>query len=185
VERDEEHRVVVAKDLLRAVAVVDVPVDDCHPHEPELRLREPRRDGDVVEEAEPHRRGRPRVVARWADEREPAPPNRFDRRPRCEERRLEARLRGDRVGVEPDRVIDTPHDLDVLGRVAALEIGDGARRRLDDLELVQERGEPLRRLRMAEGRMEARERRMAYEVDRRTASASSPRSASPCARPTR
>jgi len=45
--------------------------------------------------------------------------------------------------------------------VAALEIGGGGRRRLDDLERVQERGEPLRRLRMAEGGMQARERRMA------------------------
>jgi hypothetical protein len=82
-------------------------------------------------------------------------------------------------------VVDPPKALDVLRRVAALDVGDRGRPRLDDLEGFQERGEPLRRLGMAERRMEARERGMAYEVDRRTASASFPRPPSPCARPTR
>ena len=124
-------------------------------------------------------------MARRADEREPAPSHRLDRRSRREQRRLVARLGGDGVGVEPDRVLDPPNDLDVLRRVAALEVGVAGRLGLDDVELVQEHGEPLRRFGMAERGMEAREPRMAYEVDRRTAAASSPRSVSPWARPTR
>jgi hypothetical protein len=125
------------------------------------------------------------VVARRPDEREPAAPHRLDRRSRREQRRLVARLGGDGVGVEPRRVVDPPDDLDVLRGMATLDVCDGGRRGLDDLEFLEERGEPLRRLGVAERRMEARERRMAYAVDRRTAAASSPRPASPCARPTR
>ena len=55
VKRDEEDGVVVPEDLLRSVAVVDVPVDDRDALD-QLGLRGPRRDRDVVEEAEAHRR---------------------------------------------------------------------------------------------------------------------------------
>ena len=66
VERDEEHGRVVAEDLLGAVSVVDVPVDDRHALEAELGLGVAGGDRDVVEEAEPHRRVRPRMVSRAA-----------------------------------------------------------------------------------------------------------------------
>ena len=184
-ERHEEDRVVVPEDLLGPVPVVDVPVDDRHAPGAELRLREPCRDRHVVEEAEAHGVARPRVVARRADEREALAANRLDRCSRREQRRLVARLGGDGVGVEPDRAVERADQLDIGRRVAALEVGRGGRRGLDDLEGVQERGEPLRRLGVAERGVQARERRVAYAVDRRTASASSPRPASPCARPTR
>ena len=55
VQGDEEDRVVVAHDRLGAVAVVNVPVDDRHSLDSELRLRVAGRDDDVVEDAEPHR----------------------------------------------------------------------------------------------------------------------------------
>jgi hypothetical protein len=101
------------------------------------------------------------VVAGRADEGEPASTDRLDRRARREQRRFVAGLRRDGVGVEPGRVVDPPDGLDVLRRVTALDVGDRRGRRLDDVEGLQERGEPLRRLGVAEGRMEARERRMA------------------------
>src|SRR5205085_7266390 len=73
VHRGEEDRVVVAEDLLGAVAVVDVPIDDRHAPDPELGLGLPRSDRDVVEQAEAHRATGQRVVAGRADEREAAP----------------------------------------------------------------------------------------------------------------
>src|SRR4029450_5387471 len=68
VERDEEDAFVVAKDRLRPVPVMDVPVDDRDSFDPERILRGARRDGDVVEETEPHRATRQRVVSGWPDE---------------------------------------------------------------------------------------------------------------------
>jgi len=50
---------------------------------------------------------------------------------------------------------------------------------------VEEDGDSLRRLGMAERRVQARERRMAQDVDRRKASAGLSRSRCDCARPTR
>ena len=165
--------------------MVDVPVDDRHAPHAELGLREPRRDRDVVEEAEAHRRGGQRVVAGRADEREAPAPHGLDRRSGREQRRLVARLRGDGVGVEPDRVVERADQLDVGRRVAALEVGRGGRSGLDHVEGLEQRGEPLRRFRVAERGMEARERGVAYKVDRRTAAATSSTVPSPCARPIR
>ena len=56
VERDVEHGGVGVKHVLRAVAVVDVPVDDQHLFEPNL-LRRARRHARVVAQAEPHDTG--------------------------------------------------------------------------------------------------------------------------------
>ena len=72
VQRDVEDARVVPEDVLRAVAVVDVPVEDRHPLEPMLRLRRAGRDRDVVEQAEAHRPVGRRVVARGPDEGEAA-----------------------------------------------------------------------------------------------------------------
>ena len=69
VDRDREHVGVLVEHRLRAVAVVDVPVDDrdaIHAaHRPGVR----RGDGQVAEHAEAHARRRDGVVARWAHQR--------------------------------------------------------------------------------------------------------------------
>jgi hypothetical protein len=51
---------------------MDVEVDDRDPLEPEALLRGPRGNRGVVEHAEPHRAPGEGMVARRADEREPA-----------------------------------------------------------------------------------------------------------------
>ncbi len=58
------------KDVLRAIAMVHVPIDDQNASETELVDCVTRRDGDVIEEAEPHRRGMQRMVTRWANQAE-------------------------------------------------------------------------------------------------------------------
>ena len=106
---------VVAEDLLGAVPVVDVPVDDRDALDAELGLRVAGGDRDVVEDAEAHRRvpaahggpgGRtsakpPRSTAAIAE-------------PGGEERRLERRPGRDRVAVEPGRLAQRPDLRDVL-----------------------------------------------------------------------
>ena len=93
VERHEEHAVVVAEDVLRPVAVVDVPVEDRDALEAELGLRETGGDGDVVEEAEAHRAAGERMVAGWPYEREAVALDGLDRAPGGEQRRAVGRLR--------------------------------------------------------------------------------------------
>ena len=95
VERAEEDAVVVPEDRLRAVAVVDVEVDDRDALEAELALRRARRDRDVVEQAEAHRPVGQRVVARAAGRarsRRGAPP-RSPCRPRATPPRSSSRCR--------------------------------------------------------------------------------------------
>ena len=60
-QRDHEHARVVGEDVLRAVAVMDVPVEDADPLEArgERRMR---RDRGRVRQAEPHR---PRSRSAW------------------------------------------------------------------------------------------------------------------------
>ena len=127
VQRDVEDGRVVPEDVLRPVAVVDVPVDDRDPLEAELGLRRARRDRDVVEEAEAHRAVGGRVVAGRPHEREAAGADRLDRAAGGEQRRLVARLRRRRVAVEPGRSVDAADPRDVLGGVAALDLLDGRR----------------------------------------------------------
>jgi len=72
-ERAEEHPGLVVERRLGAVPVMDVPVDDRHPLQAgDEQLA--RRDGDVVEEAEPHRPVGRRMVTRRAHERERSVP---------------------------------------------------------------------------------------------------------------
>jgi len=96
-------------------------------------------------------------------EREPAKLGGGDGRAGGEQRRLEARLRGERVGIEPGRPIDAPQAVDVLLRVAAQNCLD--RRGFDFLELecLEQHCQPLLRLHMVRGRMEPRKCRVAQE----------------------
>ena len=63
---DHQHALVAGDDVLGAVAVVHVEVDDRHALQAAHVERVARRDGDVVEEAEAHRLAARRVVARRA-----------------------------------------------------------------------------------------------------------------------
>ena len=164
--------------------MVNVPVDDRDPLEPELGLRVARRDRHVVEQAEAHRSARQRVVAGRADEREPAALRRVDRAARCEQRRFPARLRRDGIRVEQRPDLDRLEPVEVRRLVAAFDLLARRRPALDVLECVEQHRQPLPRLDVRLGRMELRERRVAYELDL-TASASVSRSVPPCARPTR
>ena len=91
-QRDVEHRRVLPEDRLRAVPVVDVPVDDRHPLRPELCLRRAGGDRDVVEEAEAHRAVGGRVMAGRPDDRERTARGRLDRRARGKEGGVVGRL---------------------------------------------------------------------------------------------
>ena len=64
---EEEHRGVLVKDVLRAVAVVHVPIHDQHASHAVPLLRVARRDGDVVEQAETHPASGVRVMPGRAD----------------------------------------------------------------------------------------------------------------------
>jgi hypothetical protein len=127
VERHVEDARVVPEDVLRAVPVVDVPVEDRHPLERVLRLCRPSRDRGVVEEAEAHRAVGRRVVAGRPDECKTPGSGRLDR-PACgDQRRLEAGRRGRRIPVEPGVGVDRANPGDMLGRVAALDLLDRRR----------------------------------------------------------
>jgi hypothetical protein len=73
---------------------------------------------------------------------------------------------------------------DVLLRVAEQELFlcRGATF-LPAVEMLEQRGEPFGPLWVVSGRVQARERRVRQELDRRTASASASNSAPDCARP--
>ena len=49
-----EDRSIAIEDILRAVTVVDVPIDDRHLGDPVLLLRVARGDGDIIKQAETH-----------------------------------------------------------------------------------------------------------------------------------
>ena len=124
-------------------------------------------------------------MAGRAREREAATLDGGNRRPGCKQRGLEGRLGGEGVAVEPGRFRDRPDPLDVLLRMAA---EDRLNRRRADcvvLKRLQQNRQPLLGLGVALSRMQARERPVAQEVDRRTASASSSSEAPSWARPTR
>ena len=61
---EEQHGAVLVEDVLSAVAMVHVPVGDEHTAHAVLRLRVPRSDRDIVEEAEAHALLRRRMMSR-------------------------------------------------------------------------------------------------------------------------
>ncbi len=98
-EADHQHALVVGEDVLGAVAVMDVEVDDRDALEAVHVERAARRDGDVVDEAEAHRARARRVMAgrtgrcrtRCARRRgSPRRSRRRRRRPRARRRRRSA-----------------------------------------------------------------------------------------------
>jgi hypothetical protein len=124
-------------------------------------------------------------MARRSDERKAAALDGGNRRARRQQGGFEGRLRGKGVAVEPGWFADRSDLLDVPLRMAAEDRID--RRRLDRLvfERLEQYRQPVLRLGVALSRMQVRERRVAQDVDLRTASASSPSEALFWARPTR
>src|SRR5881296_2914530 len=68
-----EHRAISVEDILRPVAVVDVPVGNQDAADAVFSLRVAGADGDVVEDAEAHAFGRRCVVSRRTDDAEGVP----------------------------------------------------------------------------------------------------------------
>jgi len=66
-EADIEHPRIIEEDTLRAVPMVDIPVDDGDPVEPRLAGQPSSRDRDIVEEAESHRPAPLCVMSRRPD----------------------------------------------------------------------------------------------------------------------
>jgi hypothetical protein len=120
------------------------------------------------------------VVAGRADEGEAALLDRLDRGAGGEQSGAVACGRGRRVGIEPGRLGYSPQALQVGGAVAAEDV---LLRRLPCLapggEGGLKDGQSLWPLRVVAGGVEAGEVGVAYELDRRTASARVSRSAPP------
>ena len=164
VHRDEEHRRVRSKDVLGAVSVVDVPVDDRDPPDTELGLRVTGRDCDVVEEAEAHRPVRRRVVPRRPYQREPIAADRFDRGAGREHRRLVCRVRSNRVRVDERRPGDSADELEQLRTVASKDVLLGGRLGLAELELLLQDAKPLLPLGVVARRVESGHLAVAHEL---------------------
>jgi hypothetical protein len=165
---------------------VHVPVDDRNSLDPELRLRPARRHRDAVEDAKAHRAPGKRVVPRRPCERKAAPASRLERGTGGEQRSLEGRLAGNRVRVEPGRLGDRPHELDVVRRVAALDVLDRSRR--GDLPLadrLQQDFDPPPRLRMVPGRVNPRQVGVRQDVDAGSALAANRAAIWPMPQPSR
>src|SRR5579884_365319 len=184
VERDEEDRRVVRQQVLRPVAVVDVPVDDRDAADAELGLRPARGDRDRVEQAKAHRAVSLRVVAGRPRERERAAADGLDRCAGREQRGLERRLGAGRVRVdEPAGRADL---VDEALRVAAQHVGLRRRLALHEREPLVQSRDSLLGLGVRARRVEVRERAVAYELDACwTSSRISDNGRSPRWRPTR
>ncbi len=164
VRREVEDRRVLPEGVLRAVAVVEVPVDDEDPLGGPGGLERARRDGDVVEETEAHGAVGLGVVAGRTDEREsvrravpPAmPAARSIEAPRGQARR--ARGVAARVGVRIE--------LEVLGLGGSGDAGE-VDRRVNAQELVVRRLARGHARRSAPpDRSDSRRRRIGYEAAR-------------------
>ena len=145
-----------------------VPVDDRDTARPERGLRPARGDRDVVEQAKAHCPVALGVTAGRTCEREAAAPHRLDRGACREQCRLVGRLGADCVSVDP--AARGAHLLQEPAAMATEHVVLDGRRTLDERKVFLQHGHPLLRLRMTAGRVQLRERRVAYELDARTAS---------------
>jgi hypothetical protein len=140
VDAGEQHVGAVAEDLRRAVAGMDVPVEDQHTRGAKSRDRGSGRDRDVVEEAEAHRARRLRVVACRTHAAEAGvglagqqQADHLDRTARGVQRGVERRFAD--VGVRVDRAAALPAQrrdrVHVAARVDELEVLCARRIRFD------------------------------------------------------
>jgi hypothetical protein len=114
------------------------------------------------------------MMARRPNEREAAVQRSLDRRSDGERRRLERRLRRDRVAVEPRAALDRADAIDVLLRVAEQELLLGRGASLGPFGEAREQNlEPLPALGVCARRVQARERWVRQEVDRTSSCSSS------------
>jgi hypothetical protein len=178
-----EHVAALLEAVLRAVAVVDVGVEDQHAPAAELGQRVLGRDGHVVEQAEAHRGGRLGVVAGRPHEREgPARGaggdglGRGDRRAGRQPRDLDAALARGGVGVEAHAEAGGALDRVHVGRAVRAQqlrarrrarggrqrAGDGAR-----CEVVEHGLQPRRVLRVPRPRIVLEEALVAHDERRR------------------
>ena len=113
------------------------------------------------------------VMAGRADEREPALLGRRSiATPAARSAASKVVSGGDRVAVEPGRLVHGPDVGDVLGRVAALHVGGRRRAGLVPLvDRVQQHLEPAGRVRMVPGRVQPNELGMGDDLDRSAARA--------------
>ena len=170
-------------DVLRAVAMMDVPVDDRHPLDAQLSLRPACRNRGRVEQAEAHRPITFGVVARRTRECEPVATHRLDRRPGGEERRLERRVGAECVLV--DRPSGRANLFEQPSGVTPQHVGLARWSALVEREaFVQDLDAPLG-LRVRARRVQTGEGGVAYDLDERIAPSSSSSDRSPCARPIR
>src|SRR5919109_417524 len=99
-------------------------------------------------------------------QREAASPHGLDRRAGCEQSRLERRLAGDRVTVEPRRLGNRVNELDVVGGVTPFDVRDRGRRSLvPPAHGLDQYLDPAARLRVVARGMQACEVRMRQDVD--------------------
>jgi len=166
-EAAHQGAMIVGQDLLGAVAMVHIEVDHRHPREPVHRQRMARRHGNVVEETETHRVGRPRMVTGRAHRAErvserPAHHlvDRLEHRPGRAQCGVPGRWVHRRVGIDGDIAVlwcSGTELLDVPSIMRARQRLERSRRRLDVHEVMQQpdrnqvvldRRQPCRRLRM-------------------------------------
>src|SRR5690606_6669570 len=136
VQRQVEDTRILVEDVLRAVAVMHIPVDDQDALDAVFRLCSTRRDRDVVEQTEAHCAIRGRMMSGRTAQRERGPRaaahdevDGIDRTARGGCRRIPGRRRHDRIGVERDlrTRLRRPRDrsayrLDMIGRVHAQQL---------------------------------------------------------------
>ena len=184
VERHEENRVVARDDVLRAVAVVDVPVDDrdalAGRARPAPSARRSRRCRTGRSPSPARARRGARAAARARSRR--GAPLRSPRRRRAAPPRTSSRVQIVSASIQP-RVSRTRSTSSRC--VAAQHVVVGRRRALDEREPLVQHDDPLLRLGMRARRMQVRERAVAYELDPRTASRISSSGRSPRERPIR
>ena len=147
VDRHRQHIVAVVERLLRAVAVMHIPVERGDPRQPAVGQRVHRGDRDIAEDAEAAPAVALRVVPRRAHQRvgvvHLVVEHRVDggdRPARREQRDLVAAVAERRAlaRVAPVRLAHPPDRLDVLGRVKAGDLLVVGRARLERRQLVGE-----------------------------------------------
>jgi hypothetical protein len=170
-DREESDLFVAPEDLLGAVAVMHIPVDDQNAIESEFVDRQPGADRHVVKQAKAHRRGGTGVVPRRANETKgrrifPAnnPLDGIRNRPGRQQRHVERFCANDRIDFNrPSTAAGELRDRGDIVRIMhprqsrrrnRTELGVGATPiEPGRIEMARDRDEPFRSLRMQAGRV--------------------------------
>ena len=179
--RNVQNRGILLEEVLSAVSVVNVPVEDQDPLDARLRTKSARGDGDVVEQAEAHGAVRFGVMSGWTNGGDSRlhfarsdETREVDGATSGEQRDVEALLRNIGVGVDvagcpADGIGD---DFEVFARVDAQNFLSRCRTRLDWPEVLLpkresfvDRSEPLGSLGVSAGRPVLQEARILDDGD--------------------